>query len=82
MFFWARLKTVCDSFALLTLAGVTVASLSWSPGQVIVEVITLLTVQALGVVVTHTPAVNLKQRHGKGELWEGEACAIKFISTI
>lgn len=47
--------------ALLTLAGVGVASLSWSPGHVIVEVITLLTVQTLGVMVTHTSAVNLKK---------------------
>lgn len=75
---------MCDSFAVLTLAGMSVASLGWSPGQVIVEVITLLTVQALGVVVTHTPAVNLKQRRGGrgGELREGEARAINFISTI
>ena len=46
----------------LTLAGIGAASLSWFPGQVIVEVITYLTVQTLGVMVTHTPAVNLKTR--------------------
>lgn len=47
---------------MLTLAGMGVASLSWSPGQIIVEVITLLTVQTLSVMVTHTSAVNLKKR--------------------
>lgn len=52
----------------LTLAGVSVAPLGRSPGQVIVEVITLLTVQALCVVVTHTPAVNLDNRRGSETL--------------
>lgn len=48
---------------LLTLAGVCVAAFSWSPGQVVVKVTALLTVQPLGVVIAHTPAVNLKKRH-------------------
>lgn len=44
----------------LTLAGIGVASLSWSPRQVVVEVLTLFTVQTFGVVVTHAVTVNLK----------------------
>lgn len=55
-----------SSSSVLTLAGVGVASLSWSPGQVVVKVITLLTVQTIGVVVTHTPAVNLKKEISPG----------------
>lgn len=44
----------------LTFAGIGVASLSRPPGQVMVEVPTLLTVQALRVVVTHAVPVNLQ----------------------
>lgn len=55
-----------SSSSVLTLAGVGVASLSWSPGQVVVKVITLLTVQTIGVVVTHTPAMNLKNEISPG----------------
>lgn len=57
-----RQPVPCVSSSVLTLAGVGVASLGWSPGQVIVEVITLLTVQTLGVMVTHTPAVDLRKK--------------------
>lgn len=52
----------------LTLAGVGVASFGRPPGQVVVEVLTQLTVQTLGVMVAHTSAVNLQ----KG--WKG-ACS-------
>lgn len=38
-------------------AGISVTALSWSPGQVIIEVITLFTVQSVGVVFAHTPPV-------------------------
>lgn len=44
----------------LTSAGIGVASLSWPPGQIVVEILTLLAVQALGVVVAHAVAVNLQ----------------------
>lgn len=44
----------------LTLAGISVASFSWSPGQVVVEILTPFTVQTFGVVVTHAVTVNLK----------------------
>lgn len=44
----------------LTFAGVGVASLSRSPGQIVVEVLTLLTVQAFSVVVTHAVTMNLQ----------------------
>ena len=43
----------------LTLAGVCVAALSRAPGHVMVKVVTLLTVQPLGVVVTHAVTVDL-----------------------
>lgn len=44
----------------LTLAGVCVASLCWSPGKVMVEVLALFTVQSFSVVVTHAVTMNLK----------------------
>lgn len=61
--------------SVLTLAGVCVASLSRSPGQVVVKVTALLTVQPLGVMIAHTPAVNLNQESetGKGEFWREES---------
>lgn len=44
--------------AVTLLAGIGVASLSWSPGQVMVEILTLFTVQTFGVVITHAVTVN------------------------
>lgn len=46
----------------LTFAGVGVASLSWSPGKIVVEVLAQLTVQAFSVVVTHAVTMNLQTR--------------------
>lgn len=43
----------------LTFAGIGVASLGWSPRQVMVEILTLFTVKTLGVVVTHAVPMNL-----------------------
>lgn len=43
----------------LTFAGVGVASLSWSPGKIVVEVLAQLTVQTFSVVVTHAVTMNL-----------------------
>lgn len=43
----------------LTLAGVGVSSLGRSPGQIVVKVLTALTVQSLSVVITHTAAMDL-----------------------
>lgn len=54
----ALLVSSCE----LTLAGISVVALRWSPGQVVVEIIALFTVQSFGVVVAHTPAVNLIKR--------------------
>ena len=54
----ARLVSSCA----LTLAGISVVALRWFPGQVVMEIITLFTVQTFGVVVAHAPAVNLKKR--------------------
>lgn len=54
------------SSSVLTLAGVGAASLGWSPGQVVVEVVTPLTVQTFGIVVAHAPAVNLERKREVG----------------
>ena len=56
------MKSLSASAIFLTLAGVGVAALGWPPGQVIVEVVTLLTVQSFGIVVAHTPPVYLGAR--------------------
>lgn len=45
----------------LTLAGVCVAALRRPPRLVVVEVITLLTVQTFGIMVANTSAMNLKR---------------------
>lgn len=46
-------------FCALTLAGVGVSSLRWPPRQIVVEVLTALAVQTLGVVIAYTAAVDL-----------------------
>lgn len=46
----------------LTFAGVGVASLSWSPGKIVVEVLAQLTVQTFRVVVTHAVTMNLQTK--------------------
>lgn len=43
----------------LTLAGVGVSSLRRSPRQIVIKVLTTLTVQALCVVVAHTATMDL-----------------------
>lgn len=43
----------------LTFASIGVASLGWSPRQVMVEFLTLFTVKTFGVVVTHAVTMNL-----------------------
>lgn len=47
----------------LTLAGVSVASFSRSPRKVMVEILTLLTVQTLGVMVAHAVTMDLGIQH-------------------
>lgn len=39
-------------------AGMTVAVLSWMPGQIMIEILTLLTVKATGVVFADTGPMN------------------------
>ena len=49
----------------LTVTSIGFPAMGWSPGQVIVEVLTQLTVEPLGVVGTLTLAVDLVQRTHK-----------------
>lgn len=46
--------------AFITLAGIGVATLGWFPGQIIIEIITLLTVQSLCIMLAHTSPVHLE----------------------
>lgn len=46
-------------YVLSTSAGVRVPCLRWSPGQVMVEISTAFTVQALCIMFAHTATVNL-----------------------
>lgn len=43
----------------LTLAGMAVAILGWMPGQIVMEILTLLTVEAASVVLADAGPVNL-----------------------
>lgn len=52
-------ETRIDQYG-LTLAGIGVAPLGWSPRQVVMEIHTLFTVQTFGVVVAHTVTMNLQ----------------------
>lgn len=45
---------------ILTLAGIGVASFCRSPGKIVVEILTLFTVQTFSVVVTHAVTMNLQ----------------------
>lgn len=46
----------------LTFADMWIVGLCWSPRKLLVEVLAELTVQALGVVLTHTPPMDLEWR--------------------
>ena len=58
VYIWHSVISVCVCKC-LTLAGIGVVSLCRPPGQVVVEVLTVLTVQTLCVVVTHAVTMDL-----------------------
>lgn len=51
----------------LTPAGMTVAILSWTPGQVMIEILTLFTVEASSVVFADAGPMNLGGGQASGQ---------------
>lgn len=58
----------------LTPAGVTVAVLSRMPGQIMIEILTLLTVEATSVVFADAGPMNLAGWVGKWSALSSHAC--------
>lgn len=53
-----KVAAVCMPMALTLPAGMTVAILSWTPGQVMIEILTLFTVEASSVVFADAGPMN------------------------
>lgn len=56
------MQAILDQYGGLTFAGIGVAALGWSPGQIVVKGFALFTVQSFSVVVAHTVTMNLKDK--------------------
>lgn len=58
----------------LTLAGMAVAILGWMPGQIMMEILTLLTVEAASVVFADAGPMNLGRKAGMWSALSSHVC--------
>lgn len=73
-----KMAAVGVPMALALLAGMTVAILGWTPGQVMIEILTLLAVEALSVVFADTGPMN----HALSMRWcPGGGCTLGGVSV-